>query len=168
MSEKNTPSNDSDMPDGVASGQGRNVNRRDVLLGMSALAGMAYSGNGFAAMSGHDHSKHATQNNELMDAVNGCLDKGRRCIAHCMVSFVEGDTELAKCASKVQEMMAICGGFAYLVASNSSYNKDYAKVCEQVCRDCEKECREHEEHIECKACAEACKEVVEAIDSAFL
>ena len=168
MSQKNTISNDPVNTDAVNTAQDRTVNRRDVLLGMGALAGMAYAGNGFAAMKEHDHSMHATQNNELMDAVNGCLDKGRRCTAHCMVSFVEGDTELAKCASKVQEMMAICGGFAYLVASNSSYNKDYAKVCAQVCRDCEKECRKHEEHIECKGCADACKEVISAIENAFL
>ena len=81
----------------------------------------------------------------------------------CMVSFVEGDTELAKCASKVQEMLAVCGGYSYLVASNSSYIKDYAKVCEKVCNDCAKECREHEEHVECRNCAEACDDLIDAI-----
>jgi Cys-rich four helix bundle protein (predicted Tat secretion target) len=139
------------------------ISRRDMLLGMGAAATMAYAGSASAAMKGHDHSKHATQLTDVMDAVNGCLDKGRRCIAHCMVSFTEGDTELAECASKVQEMMAVCGGFAYLVASNSSYIKDYASVCEKVCRDCAKECRKHEKHIECEACANACDDIVDAI-----
>lgn len=139
------------------------ISRRDMLLGMGAAATMAYTGSASAAMKGHDHSKHATQLVELMDAVNGCTDKGRRCVAHCMVSFTEGDTELAACASKVQEMMAVCGGFAYLVASNSSYIKDYAHVCEKVCKDCAKECRKHEKHIECEACANACDDIVDAI-----
>jgi Cys-rich four helix bundle protein (predicted Tat secretion target) len=139
------------------------ISRREVLLGMGAAATMAYAGSASAAMKGHDHSKHSTQLTEVMDAVNGCLDKGRRCIAHCMVSFTEGDTELADCASKAQEMMAVCGGFAYLVASNSSYTKEYSQICEKVCQDCAKECRKHEKHIECEACANACDNIVDAI-----
>lgn len=139
------------------------ISRRDMLLGMSAAAGMAYAGSATAASKEHDHSKHTTQLPDLMDAVNNCTDKGRRCIAHCLVSFTEGDTELADCASKVHEMMAVCGGFAYLVASNSSYNKEYAKLCERVCEDCAKECNKHDEHKECKACADACDDVIDAI-----
>ena len=139
------------------------ISRRDVLLGMSAAATMAYTGSASAAAKGHDHSKHSTQLTDLMDAVNVCNDKGRRCISHCMVSFTEGDMELAACASKAQEMLSVCGGFAYLVASNSSYIKDYARVCEKVCTDCAKECRKHEKHIECEACANACDDIVDAI-----
>ncbi len=138
------------------------ISRRDMLLGMGA-ATLAYAGSASAAMKGHDHSKHSTQLTGLMDAVNACLDKGRRCTSHCMVSFTEGDLELAACASKVQEMQAVCGGFAYLVASNSSYIKEYSKVCEKVCRDCAKECRKHEKHIECEACATACDNIIDSI-----
>ena len=139
------------------------ISRRNVLLGLGAAATMAYTGSASAAMKGHDHSKHSTQLTDLMDAVNACNDKGRRCIAHCMVSFTEGDVELADCASKVQEMLSVCGGFSYLVASNSSYIKDYARVCEKVCTDCAKECKKHEKHIECDACAKACDDIVDAI-----
>ena len=140
------------------------ISRRDMLLGMGAAATMAYAGSAVAKAShDHDHSKHATQLTDLMDAVNACTDKGRRCISHCMVSFTEGDTELAQCASKVHEMMAVCGGFAYLVASNSSYIKDYAQVCEKVCKDCAEECKKHDKHIECDACARACEDVIDAI-----
>jgi len=124
------------------------ISRREILQGIGAAAAMAYAGNTVAAMPAHDHSKHSAQLPGLLDAVNNCLDKGERCIAHCLVSFVEGDLELAKCASKVHEMQAICGGYSYLVASNSEYIKAYASVCEQVCADCEKECLEHKEHIE--------------------
>jgi Cys-rich four helix bundle protein (predicted Tat secretion target) len=139
------------------------ISRREILQGIGAAAAMAYAGNTVAAMPAHDHSKHSAQLPGLLDAVNNCLDKGERCIAHCLVSFVEGDLELAKCASKVHEMQAICGGYSYLVASNSEYVKAYASVCEQVCADCEKECLEHKEHIECKACAQACADVVDQI-----
>ena len=139
------------------------ISRRDVLLGMGAAATMAYAGSTSAAAKEHDHSKHATQMPDLMDAVNGCTDKGRRCISHCMVSFTEGDTDLAACASKVQEMLSVCGGFSYLVASNSSYTKEYSNICAKVCADCEKECRKHEQHHECKACAEACEALIDSI-----
>ncbi len=139
------------------------ISRRDMLWGLGA-ATVAYTSSASAAMKEHDHSKHSTQLVDLMDAVNGCIDKGRRCTSHCLVSFTEGDTELADCARKVQEMQAVCGGFAYLVASNSSYSKEYSQVCEKVCRDCAKECRKHEKHVECKACAEACAEVVDQIN----
>jgi hypothetical protein len=60
-------------------------------------------------------------------------------------------------------MQAICDGYSYLVAANSEYIKAYAGVCEQVCEDCEKECLKHKEHVECKACAEACANVVDQI-----
>lgn len=155
MSEKETVSVNKKVTDGIS--------RRDVLLGMGAAATVAYAGSVSAASKEHDHSKHSTQMPDLMDAVNGCTDKGRRCISHCMVSFTEGDTELAKCASKVQEMLSVCGGFSYLVASNSSYTKEYSNLCAKVCADCEKECREHEQHHECKACAEACADLIDSI-----
>ena len=70
---------------------------------------------------------------------------------------------MVDCAAEVQEMQAICGGFSYLLASNSSYIKAYAGVCEQVCKDCEAECLKHKQHIECRNCAEACATVVDEI-----
>ena len=139
------------------------ITRRDVLIGMGAAAAAAYAGSATSAMSGHDHSKHTAQLPGLLDAVNDCLDKGQRCIAHCLVSFKEGDLELADCAAKVHEMEAICRAFSYLLAANSTYVKAYASVCEQACKDCEKECLKHEQHVECKACADACSATVDQI-----
>ena len=138
-------------------------NRRKVLLGMSIAAAAAYSGVVHSAMPGHDHSKHAAQLPDVLSATNHCLDKGQRCIAHCLVSFQEGDVELAKCASKVHEMHAVCDAFSYLLASNSDYIKQYAAVCSKVCQDCEKECLKHKEHIECKDCADACADLIDQI-----
>jgi Cys-rich four helix bundle protein (predicted Tat secretion target) len=139
------------------------LTRRELLLGLGAAATVAYAGTAAAAMPGHDHSKHSAQQPELLEATNECLDKGQRCIAHCLVSFQEGDTSLAICAAKVHEMQAVCSAFSYLLAANSSYIKDYAAVCEQVCADCEKECRKHEEHVECKACGDACAALIDQI-----
>ena len=143
------------------------MSRRELLIGMGAAAAAAYAGSAVSAMPGHDHSKHTAQQSGLLNAVNDCTDKGERCIAHCLVSFKEGDLELADCAAKVHEMQAICGGYSYLLAANSTYSKAYAAVCKQVCEDCEKECRKHEKHVECKACADACAEVVDQIGLVF-
>jgi Cys-rich four helix bundle protein (predicted Tat secretion target) len=143
------------------------LSRRELLLGLGAAATVACASPAMAAMPEHDHSKHSAQQPDMLDATNACLDKGQRCIAHCLVSFQEGDLQLADCAAKVHEMQAICGAFSYLLAANSSYVRDYADICARVCEDCEKECRKHEEHIECKACAEACADVVDQIKLVF-
>jgi Cys-rich four helix bundle protein (predicted Tat secretion target) len=134
---------------------------------MGAVATATWAGTAAAAMPGHDHSKHSAQLPDLLDAANNCVDKGQRCITHCLVSFKEGDVQLADCASKVHEMQAICGAFSYLLAANSAYIKAYTQICEKVCEDCETECRKHEEHIECKACAEACAALVDQIKLRF-
>jgi len=139
------------------------ISRREMLLGVSAAAAMAYAGSAISAMPGHDHTKHSAQIPDLLDAVNNCLDKGQRCIAHCLVSFKEGDISLADCAAKVHEMEAICRAFSYLLSANSSYVKAYAGICEKACKDCEGECLKHKEHVECKACADACSNVVDQI-----
>ncbi len=143
------------------------MNRREVLLAMGAAATAAYAGTAAAAMPGHDHSKHKPQHGDVLAASNECTDKGRLCIAHCLVSFIEGDTELAECASKVHEMQTICSAFSDLVAGNSDYQKDYAKICVAACEDCEKICREHDEHFECKDCADACQALIKAIKKSF-
>ncbi len=156
MQDQKTPSEE-----GKEAGFG--MSRRELLLGLGAAATATYAGTAVSAMPGHDHSKHSAQNPDLLDAMNTCLDKGQRCIAHCLVSFKEGDLKLADCASKVHEMQAVCAAYSYLLAANSTYVKDYAAICNRVCRDCAKECRKHDEHIECRECAKACEAVVEAI-----
>ena len=145
------------------------ISRRDLLLGAGALGGLAAAGMAVAKEdhSKHDHSKHMPQQPDLLAAVNDCLDKGRRCISHCLVVFQEGDTSLADCAAKVHEMYAICDAYAYLLSANSTYGKEYSAICARVCDDCEKECRKHEKHHECRACAEACAEVIAMIRHAY-
>jgi len=145
------------------------LSRRDVLLGAGAATAFAYSGNLMAAAHGHnhehmhDHSKHTPQQPDLLDAVNDCTDKGQKCISHCMVTFVEGNTDLAVCAARAYEMHAICTTYSTLLTANSSYLKAYTKVAEASLKDCEEECLKHKKHLECKACAEACANVLDQI-----
>ena len=152
-----------------AADQESGLSRRDLLLGAGALGTVLAGGLAFAGdQPGHRHEDHAPRHETLLNDVNACLDKGQRCIAHCLVSFREGDTTLAACAAKVHEMEAICQAYSYLLASNSSYSKEYAKVCIAACSDCEDECRKHEDkHVECKECAEACNKVVAMVKKTF-
>lgn len=115
----------------------------------------------------HDHSKHSAQQPDVLNAVNGCLDKGQRCIAHCLKLFQEGDLSVADCAAKVHEMQAICGAFSYLLASNSTHVKAAAALCDAVCDECADECRKHDHHIECRECAEACETTIAEVRKTF-
>lgn len=144
------------------------LSRRNLLLGAGAAA-MAYAPMA-AAMEQqhkhhgkHDHSKHKPQQEGVLEAVNDCLDKGQRCIAHCLVLFQEGDTSVADCAAKVHEMQAICGSFSYLLTANSGHIKASAALCEAVCKECAEECRKHDQHHECRHCADACEATIAAI-----
>lgn len=140
------------------------MSRRDVLLGLGAAAAtMAYSGNVVASMPGHNHSRHSAQQPKVLAAVNNCTDKGTRCISHCLVAWNEGDLDLAACAKKVNEMNAICDGFSKILSANSGHVKAYAKICKSVCKECAKECRKHDQHVECRECAQACESLVKAI-----
>ncbi len=48
------------------------MSRRNLLIGMGAAAATAYAGSALSAAEGHDHSKHKTQNPDLLGAVNNC------------------------------------------------------------------------------------------------
>lgn len=116
----------------------------------------------------HDHSKHAPKYPKLLDAVNNCSDKGTRCLSHCLVAWNEGDLQLAACAKKVNEMNAICDGFGKLLSANSNHVKAYAQICRAVCDECADECRKHDQHVECRECAEACENLIEVMDKTFV
>ncbi len=116
---------------------------------------------GHAMHSGH--AAHAGRYSGLAAAANHCSASGEACIAHCLVTFKEGDTSLAACAVSVEEMMAACDSMSKLAALNSRHVKAEAAVCKAICEDCEKECRKHEKkHAICKDCADSCKDVIAA------
>ena len=141
------------------------ISRRALLVGAGALGATLATGASLAGDApGHRHEDHAPKSPGVLNAVNDCVVKAQQCAAHCLVAFQEGDTTLADCARKVNEMLPICKGFSYQLAANSPYVKALSAVCQQACEDCETECRKHEDkHAECKECAESCAQVVAAI-----
>ena len=147
------------------SAAGESLSRRDLLLGAGAFGALMATGVSVGGDApGHRHENHAPRNPGVLGAVNDCVVKAQQCAAHCLVAFQEGDTTLADCARKVNEMLPICKALSYQLAGNSPYVKALSAVCQQACKDCEDECRKHEDkHVECRECAEACAHLVTEI-----
>lgn len=144
----------------------RGLARRELLLGMGAAA---FAASGFAAAQqqggGQHHQHHGAhaghgqpKHNPLVRSANHCVATGEACLAHCIEMFKQGDTSLAVCADLVQDLTVSCRALAALAASDNAHLAEFAAVTAKVCKDCEAECRKHEQHPECKACAEACVE----------
>ena len=146
------------------------INRRELLVGVGALAVAASAGAAFAADKG-GHDKHPAdkqpaaagkKDDALVVAALDCLKKGEACIKHCLDTFAAGETMMAECAAKVQEMVVLCQGLSYLASYNSKHLKKYAAACIDVCIDCESACRKHAAHAApCKDCADACLKCIE-------
>jgi len=142
------------------------MSRRDLLSSAGAVGALLAGGLAYAADNpGHDHANHAPRNADALDAANQCSEAAQLCLAHCLVAFEENDTTLATCARSVHNMVSLCDAFAAQVAGNSKYVGGIAGVCRAACEDCEKECRKHaDDHVECRQCADACAELISAID----
>jgi Cys-rich four helix bundle protein (predicted Tat secretion target) len=146
------------------------INRRELLVGVGALAVAASAGAAFAADKG-GHDKHAADKHAamagkkdegLVETSLDCLKKGEACIKHCLDTFAAGETMMAECAAKAQEMVVVCQGLSYLASYNSKHLKKYVAACIDVCTDCEAACRKHAEHAApCKECADACLKCIE-------
>ncbi len=153
------------------------LRRRDVLMGATLLAGSTlgaaaaraaddtHEGHHAAGESGAEHRYTEAQAFKrragVVAVANECIARGQACLSHCMETFVAGDTTMAECARAVQEMLVTCQAFVQLAANDSVVLRPMAQACIAVCEECEKQCRPHEDHQpECKACADACVELV--------
>lgn len=134
------------------------MNRRELL----SAAGTAIAAATLVtpAMAGeHDHHAHGVTapNAKIAATALDCVKTGDACLAHCLDTFIAGDTTLAVCAKKVDELISACTTLAKLASNNSPHLAAYAKAAIAICKDCEKECRKHaDKHSTCKACAESC------------
>lgn len=132
------------------------------VVGAALASGLAFS----ADAPGHKHADRSPRYLDAFNAANNCSGKARLCLVHCLMSFEGGDTTLASCASSINQMISLCDTFSSQVANISKYIDGIAEVCRAACADCEKECRKHEkQHAECRECADACADLVSAIDN---
>lgn len=137
------------------------MNRRELLLGATAMAAAATAGKVFAAE--HDHSQmsmahnhQSSRNEKLIAAAADCVTKANNCLQHCLVLLGQGDTSMAACAQSSSQVIAMCNAVLQMAAAESKYLPQLAKVAMQVCKACEEECKKTEKHPECKACKESC------------
>lgn len=136
------------------------MDRRDVLLAVSAVAAAAAAAAVQPALGDEDHS-HQTHRAQmypaLASAAADCVRTGEICVDHCLALFAQGDKSTAACARSVTQLTSICGTLQLLATQNSKFLPRYAKLAGEICKDCEDECRKHEkEHQQCKDCADAC------------
>jgi Cys-rich four helix bundle protein (predicted Tat secretion target) len=142
--------------------------RRNLLKGaaaVTALSGLSFLGQAYAEGEEPSHAHHQhTVDQVRMRVVQHAMDcvmKGQMCSEHCIQLFKAGDTSVAECADRVQDMLASCTAMGQLASYNSPHLKDMMPVCISICEDCEKACREHaKEHAECKACADSCADCI--------
>jgi Cys-rich four helix bundle protein (predicted Tat secretion target) len=139
--------------------------RRALLVGGAALAALGSTRTASAAADPHQghHAIHAT----LARAALDCVARGDACTAHCLADLRAGHTELAQCASAVEELVVACRALARLAALGSEQLPRFAAATAEICKACEVECRKHEKHAPCKACAEACAKCIEECKAAL-
>jgi Cys-rich four helix bundle protein (predicted Tat secretion target) len=139
------------------------MNRRELIAAAASAAALIASAS--AAHAGEHEHHHsgggAGPNAKIAAAAAGCGTAGQACLSHTLTLIASGDTSLAACAKSVYQMMAVCTGLARVAAADSPHVTLMAKAAYAICADCEKECRKHEQHAECKACADACSTCAE-------
>lgn len=141
------------------------MERRDVLLGMGAMALAAAARSAAAADEHAAHHHHAAPNGKLVAAASACHTAAQVCIDHCFELLGQGDKSLAACARSSYQVAAVCAALQQLAASNSRHLAAYAKVAAVVCKDCQEECKQHEDHEQCKKCGEACAACAKECDA---
>ncbi|MEZ4382643.1 MAG: Csp1 family four helix bundle copper storage protein [Nannocystaceae bacterium] len=105
------------------------------------------------------HAGHAldASASAVVDVALACVDKGRRCQAHCHALLGQGDTSMLECTKAVTDMIAVADALAALAAAQSPSFKAQAGVAREVCGRCQEACQVHADtHATCRACAEAC------------
>jgi len=145
-----------------------NASRRDLLKGLtiaSAALGAGLSLNANAAAVDHSMMNHQipidNKLEELIDTFLECIKMGEICNQHAMHMFQMGDSTLADCSIAVQELIAVSTAALRLTANNSRHLNAYLDVLIKVCETCEEECNKYEKHIQCKDCAEACRDCID-------
>lgn len=149
-------------------GKTTSKSRRDLLKGLgmvSAVIGTGLSLKANAVIVDHSKMNHQipidVKLEELIDTLLECIKMGEICNQHCMHMFQMGDTTLAACSISVQELIAASTATIKFAANNSRHLDDFLEVTIKVCETCEDECLKHDKYIQCKDCAEACRDGID-------
>lgn len=138
------------------------MDRRNFITATGAAAGtLLLVREGQAAHHEHEHhhgaAKSGAPHDALVRSTAECIGRGEVCLAHCIDLLATGDTMLAECAKRVNEMIALCGALRTIAAQDAPSLHALARVTDEVCQRCEEECRKHQDHhTQCRDCAEVC------------
>lgn len=150
----------------------RRSSRRSI-LGMSLALGAGAAGleAGQANAAAHSHAEHSgsmgSTSMSMVDVAANCIAMGEKCHAHGLAVISTGDTSLADCNRAVSIMISVCHAVARMAALDSERLPDIVAVAMHTCDDCRIECEKHAaDHPECKACADACATLLNAMKPA--
>ena len=147
------------------------MNRRELLvqgMGMSSIASVAALMQATEVLAADAKpSAASTGLTKVFETSSRCVSTGLVCIRHCQKELMAGNKMIAECLQSVLELVSACENLMKLVAFESAYAKDFAKLTAKICADCGKLCEKHANHMEaCKACMEACRECEKACKAA--
>ena len=138
------------------------MNRRQMIL--TGAAGLAAAALTRGAGADTKKPPSATSAREaLLVATAECRRAGDVCVAHCLSELAQGNTGMAKCSQRVDEMLALVQSTARLVAVDSTLARKQAELCAAACKSCHEACYEHQahfaqgKHLACKQCGDACE-----------
>ncbi|MGA1370912.1 MAG: hypothetical protein ACO3Z6_04875 [Pseudomonadales bacterium] len=143
-----------------------------VALGAAAFASQAFADAGAGATAPGlvvTHADTLTLMAAVAAAAFDCEEKAAVCEQHCLEKLATGDTSFARCSASVRQTQTLCRATAELASMKSVYTESMLDVCARACDDCRAACEEHKAHwahgmhLECKACAEACAALSDAV-----
>lgn len=136
------------------------LNRRNFLSTGGTLAAAAAAGVSLAGDRAAAATLGAAARRQLVTASLACVRTGKACLERSIAALKAGDTTLASCASRVQEMVLSCGALSRLAINGSRQVGPMVEAVREVAAECESECRKHVEHPPFRACAQSCADFV--------
>ena len=86
-----------------------------------------------------------------------CIKICQQCIIDCQNCLINmgGKDSMNDCPICCALCIDACLVCVKFLAANSSYAKEYCKLCADICTWCAQQCGEHD-HEHCKICAQSC------------
>lgn len=128
----------------------------------SAAAATAFMGGAATAAQSHKHHNTANANEHLAGEALACSRSGEACLKMCFDMLATGDSSMAECARAVRELVIACDALAGMAIHDSKHLASYAEVTSKICDECREQCLSHDEHPQCRACADACEKCANA------
>ncbi|MBT8080373.1 MAG: Csp1 family four helix bundle copper storage protein [Gammaproteobacteria bacterium] len=131
-------------------------------IAAGSAAATALMGGAATAAQSHKHHIAANANEDLAREALACSRTGEACLKMCFDMLATGDNSMADCARSVRELVIACDALAGMAIHDSKYLATYAEVTSKICNECREQCLAHEQHPQCRECADACEQCANA------